>query len=245
MNLTIVNISTSIDNQSFQSTVRAINKQVIYDFQPEWNISATIFGTSTDIGAKAPIDGNHDAIIYLGDLSQDPNTGVEIVLGYHFTNHSKVPYGFVYLDVCSMYNEEWSCTLSHEVLELLADPTAVLTVSGQAPGRVDTVFYDLEVCDPTQGDGYQIDGVTVCNFVGKSYFGLIGGSGKTNFLNLRLSRFGVRPHGYLQYEDTSGSHKIYGENVTDERKSAQILLGTARRNARRSERCSKTQTTKA
>ena len=45
------------------------------------------------------------------------------------------------------YGEVWTSTLSHEVLELLGDPTAVMTVTGLAPkGASGSVHYDLEVC---------------------------------------------------------------------------------------------------
>jgi len=116
------------------------------------------------------------------------------VLGYHDKNHAGLPYGFVYLDVCRASHEDWSTTLSHEVLELLADPRAVMTVAGPAPrGAKKHVHYDLEVCDPTQGDTYQIDGVTVSNFVGKAYFGLTGGSGKMDHLGLPLTRLASGP----------------------------------------------------
>jgi len=151
---------------------------------------------------------------------------------------SDTPYGFVYLDICKHYHEDWSSTLSHEVLELLADPTAVKTVTGARPhgsrSKRPSVYYDLEVCDPTQGDTYSIHGVIVSNFVTKAYFGIPGGAtSATNFRQLELAPFGVRPGGYFQYEDEHGAHEIDGEKVTPERKTARKLLGPYRRNARR------------
>jgi hypothetical protein len=148
-----------------------------------------------------------------------------------------VPYGFVYLDICAEYDESWTSCLSHEVLELLADPTATMTVSAPGPkGHHKTVYYDLEVCDPTQGDSYQVDGVTVSNFVGRHYFGLVGGSGQTNFLGLPLAQLGVRPKGYFQFEDGTKVYQVKGERVTDRQLAARALLKLARRNARRAAR---------
>jgi hypothetical protein len=237
MRVTIANISKSISAADFRATVRAIARQVDEDFTPEWSIAATLRATALSIANQAPIEGKHDAIIYVGDASQDPTTGVEGALGYHSRNHGSIPYGFIYLDICQEYGEEWTSTLSHEVLELLGDPTAAITVTGPAPkGGKGSVYYDLEVCDPTQGDSYKIDGITVSNFVCKHYFGLVGGSGHTNFLELALQPFGVRPRGYYQYEDKRGVHQINGELITEINVAARALMKMGRRNTRRAER---------
>jgi hypothetical protein len=239
--LTIANVSSSVDDPSFAAAVAAIGLQVSRDFQPEWNVVATISGTKLSMtGPQVALDTPTDAIIYLGDSSEDPTTGVSNVYGYHFANYNHIPYGFVYLDVCKQYGEVWSCTLSHEVLELLADPTASQTVSGPAsanqPASGPNVYYDLEVCDPTQGDNYSINGVTVSNFVMKSYFNMLGGSANTNFLNLALTRFGTRPGGYFQYEDSGSAHQVNGSQVDAQRIAARAILGRYRRNARRAAR---------
>jgi hypothetical protein len=237
MRLTIANISKSIPTADFRTTVRAIARQVREDFSDEWGVTATLRATALSLKGDVPVDGKHDAIIYVGDASQDPTTGVEGALGYHSRNHGSIPYGFIYLDICAEYGELWTTTLSHEVLELLGDPTAALTVTGPAPkGHKGSVYYDLEVCDPTQGDSYKIDGVEVSNFVGKSYFGLVGGSGHTNFLELPLKPFGVRPKGYFQYEDKKGVHQVMGEIITEKQLAARKLMKLGRRNARRAAR---------
>lgn len=238
MKLTIANISTTIDNQTLSGVVSAISQQVSRDFKPLWGIDATIVPTRLDITtSQVNIDDSTDAIIYVGDSSQDPTTGVSGAYGYHSENYAHLPYGFVYLDVCQQYGETWSCTLSHETLELLADPTAVLTVAGPAPSGAEgqTVYYDLEVCDPTQGDTYNVSGIVVSNFVTKYYFNMAGGppGTLTNFLNLALNQLGVRPGGYFQYEDASGTHQVDGSKVDDRRRAARRILAGYRRNARR------------
>jgi len=240
MRVTVVNVSHSIHSTEFHAAVAAIGKQVKEDFEPAWNISAILRGVTHSLAGKAPIEGLNDALIYLGDSSQDPTTGVEGALGYHSTNHKDIPYGFVYLDICSEYGEEWTTTLSHEVLELLGDPAATLTVSGPDPRKATRrVQFDVEVCDPTQGDSYLIDDVRVSNFVTPTYFGKAGGPSATNFLKLALKPFGVRPGGYFQYEDSRGAHQVNGkqaEAVLARRAAARKLMGLARRNTRRAER---------
>ncbi|MBS0374548.1 MAG: hypothetical protein JSR73_08185 [Proteobacteria bacterium] len=236
MIVTVARLTRQITRADFRAALAAINHQLRLHFRPEWGIDARVRGVDAlpRPGRGAAIEGTHEAIIYVGDSSQDPTTGVGTARGYHSQNHRNVPYGFVYLDVCARNGSPWSRTLSHEVLELLADPTAVTTISGPAPGRrTRTVYYELEICDPTQADGYRIGRVVVSNFVGRAYFGLWGGSGRTNHLGLRLAPFGVRPGGYVQYEDHRGTHQRNGAGITARHLAARKLLGAGRRNERR------------
>ncbi len=241
MNLTIANVSTQVSDNDFQAAVGAIGLQVADHFQPEWGIGAALTGKSLPLGGKkAPTQSGADAVIYLGDSSEDPTKGVSGAYGYHSANNKKIPYGFVYLDICSKYGENWTCTLSHEVLELLADPDAAMTVAGPAPkGSRGTVYYDLEVCDPTQGDTYKIGSIEVSNFVGKSYFKLSGGTGNTNYLKLPLPAFGVRPKGYFQYEKGNRAHQVSGSKVTKEQWHLKNKMEDVRRNGRRIVRIAK------
>lgn len=238
MKLTLANVSSRISQREFRAVVAAIAKQVRRDFEPEWGRGATLKAIALPLdGKRAPIQKDADAIIYFGDSSEDPTTGVKGALGYHSANNRKLPYGFVYLDICKEYDETWTATLSHEVLELLADPDVLFAVAGPHPKtHKHTVYYDLEVSDPTQGDTYHIDRVQVSNFVGRAYFRLTGGSGRTNHLNLPLKPFKVRPNGYVQYETGSTSHQIYGRQVTPKQKAAKKKMGTIRRNGRRAAR---------
>jgi len=240
MKLTIVNMA-SVDRAAFRNAVRAIAMQVTSDFQPEWGVGATIRTlTLSRLPNKARIEGRHDAILYVGDSSEDPNTGIEGALGYHSANHRDVPYGFVYMDVVREYDEEWTTTLSHEVLELLADPSAALTVTGPDPkNHKHMVHRDLEVCDPVQGDFYELFGIKVSNFVNRAYFGLTGGTATTNFMELELAPFGVRPGGYYQYEDGNQVFQVQGARAQEmkaKRDVARAKMGKGRRNARRAAR---------
>src|SRR5262252_7222612 len=99
MRVTIANISNSIAKSDFRTALQALRRQCNEDFLPEWNIPCILRSAAPKIQGDAPIEGIHDAIIYVGDESQDPNTGVDNALGYHSRNHSGIPFGFVYLDV--------------------------------------------------------------------------------------------------------------------------------------------------
>ena len=242
LTLMIVNVSANIDDATFNKAVAAIEVQVNQHFQPAWGVGAKLVTSRLALnGLKVNVHGVAHAIVYIGETSSDPTAGVSGAFGYHSTTHGQLPYAFVYLDICSKAKEPWTCTLSHEVLELLADPNAQVTVNGPAPVTADpalgtTVAYGLEVCDPTQGDHYQINGVEVSNFVTKAYFGLTAGETKTNHMDLPLAPFGVRPGGYIQYQDLLGIRQVDGPKVNTARIAARKILGDYRRNARRGAR---------
>lgn len=234
MRLTIVNVSKRIGTAELSTVMAAIERQVREHFQPEWYVSAELRAVRLELDTRTvALKGDHEAIIYLGDSSQDRTTGVHHFYGYHSTNHASLPYGFVYLNVCEKYKEKWTCTLSHEVLELLADPFAALTVPGPNPRtKKGKAYYGLEVCDPVQGDTYVIDGVEVSNFVTRSYFRMSDGRRHTNFLKLPLKSFGVRPGGYFQYEGSRGTCEINGKKADateDARLEGRTLMSIGRR----------------
>lgn len=238
MRITVVNLMQGVPMKEFMSVIMAIQRQVNQDFTPEWYVPCMLRGSSaTAFRGKVALDGLQDAIIYVGDASSDPTTGVDNALGYHSTNHSQIPYGFVYLDVVKEVHEQWTVTLSHEVLELLADPTAARSILGPDPHNARRrVQFDLEVCDPVQGDTYEIDGVAVSNFVTQAWFGLMGPSKKANFLGLSQQAFHVRPQGYFQYSAGGRSHTIQGERYdAAARARAREMMKTVRRNSRRAE----------
>ena len=236
MHLTLANLSTTIAPTDFQAAVHAVARQVREHFLPEWGGDAAVSGVTTTLaaGALAPVQGRRSAIVYVGDACDDPSTGVQGVLGYHAVNHRELPFGFVYLDVCREAGEPWSVALSHETLELLADPSAALTAKGEAPPpATGAVAFAVEVADPTQGDRYAVDGVEVSNFVGRAWFGLLGGSGRTNFLGLPLAPFALRPGGYCQYTTAGGGVQQVCGPQAQRALQARARLGDARRTARR------------
>jgi hypothetical protein len=241
LNVTVMNLSSTIDDATLAKTLDAIQVQINRDFKPEWGVGANLNGQRINlVSGPVQVDQATDAIVYLADSTQDPRTGVAGLAGYHAENQGDVPYGFVYLDVCSTWKESWSCTLSHEILELIVDPTAAMTVAGPdcrvSSPNPPMVNYHLEVCDATNGDSYLINGVVVSNFVTKKYFGLLGASSETNQQQLTLVPFGARPGGYVQFDDGTGVNEVDGSRVDPARFVGRKMLGQVRRNARRASR---------
>src|SRR4051794_3604353 len=107
------------------------------------------------------MDMRSDAVISLRG-----GKAVKDALGYHDEHNRGEPYGFLHPEFSKESGEDWTATLSHEALERIADPEANLLVQGPHPVRpAEMAFYWYEMCDAVQDESYQIDGITVSNFV--------------------------------------------------------------------------------
>jgi len=80
--------------------------------------------------------------------------------GEHF--YYGQPYALVWTGGAT--SESWSRDFSHEILETLVDPTTNRDVWR------DSVDQAVEVADPVEWNGYQLDGVFVSDFVFPSWF---------------------------------------------------------------------------
>ena len=147
---------------------------------------------------SAAADARGDAVLYVW-THVDPDG----VLGYHNRNFRGVPYGVVFVEMSDALEEAWSVTLSHEVLETIADPLSNLYVAGPHPkDRRRHVFYWQEVCDAVQTQTYRIDGIPLSNFVLPSYFCAAVEGMRNDFLGeTPLEPFDIAEGGYMGYYD--------------------------------------------
>lgn len=94
--------------------------------------------------------------------------------GFHRTFHQQ-PYSEV------VEGPNWSIAASHEILEMLADPSGnrlvaarevVVTEQGDVRDGGGTMEYLLEICDPSEDPtfAYDIDGVLVSDFYTPAFF---------------------------------------------------------------------------
>ncbi len=204
-----------LSDEKVQRAIRAINRQIVEDFEPYWGLGARLrlegkSGTSPQTQDLADMRG--DAVLYLWDKAD-----VADALGYHEANNQGIPYGFVFTEISKQIGEEWTVTLSHEALELIGDPEVNLLVAGPDPRHSKgTVFHWYEMCDAVQAETYQIDGVSVSNFILPLYFTSSDEKGGRNdFLGRKhagktLRSFGVNPGGYVGFFDpATGEHDTY------------------------------------
>jgi hypothetical protein len=214
MIITVLNHSKKISDEELQHIVRAINRQVREDFEPYWSLGATLRleGKSTKGPEKISLpDMRGDAVLYLWD-----DVDVEDALGYHDANARGIPFGFVFTKLAEQLGENWTVTLSHEALELVADPLVNLLVAGPHPDEERTVFHWYEMSDAVQTETYKVDGVEVSNFLLPLYFTPDSEKGGRNDYLGRshkgkaLASFGINPGGYIGFFDPKlGKHVTF------------------------------------
>lgn len=193
---------TRIDDVEVLGAIRAVNRQIAEDFEPYWDLGGTL--RLADRGTRRL---TADAIIHLHVHGHD----------FHWSP-SGIPEAHVFTSLSTLARESipwltWTNALSHEALELIADPQLNTLVQGPHPTRKGrTVFHYREVCDPVQSETYEIDGVTLCNFVLPHYYNSMGESGGRNdFLNTGLKAFRWNENGYIGFFDPGKGYVIWPE----------------------------------
>lgn len=161
INISVINASTVVSDAEVQKVVPALQTQVHRDFAPAWGIDAELQFVPH---GKRPASTTWWLVV----LDNSDQAGA---LGYHDITRQGLPLGKVFAKSDQQYGLQWSVTASHELLEMLADPDINLTAFVQKDmqhGRL----YAYEVCDAVEADelGYQIDGVTVSDFVFPAWF---------------------------------------------------------------------------
>ncbi len=208
--VSVINASTVVTDDECRALVAALQKQVSQDFAPVWGIDAALVFVPT--GGK-PDSGTW----WLSILDTTDRAGV---LGHHDLTPDGLPVGKSFAGTDKHFGHSWTVTASHELLEMLADPDVNLAVfvhSDVGNGKL----YVYEVCDPCQDDsfGYDIDGVTVGNFVYPAYFQTFRPPGSTKFDHMgKLQKPvpEVLSGGYISAFDVNGStgwHPVTGATV--------------------------------
>lgn len=194
--IAVINQTTVLTDEQITPVVEAIQIQVTRDFAPVWAVDAKLL--------QIPRDGTVPAGVwpmYLLDTSDTAGA-----LGYH-SDSLGVPFGRVFAKTDMEHGANWSITLSHEVLELLADPFIVSTVLGRDSLGHPRV-YALEVCDPPEADqfGYMIGNVKVSDFVYPAWFGAPKSvNGKYDHIGKIKAPFQLLPGGYISYLQIAAS----------------------------------------
>lgn len=204
--ISVINFVPNLSDRLAQRAIRAVNRQVEEDFAPIWGTGRSLKLHASDFDpadpntiADDPVKG--DSVMYLVSESTVPGA-----LGYHDLNGRGVPMGFVF--VTDLTNDDWTTTLSHEVLELIVDPTVNVLVPGPnpRPGENGVVLHTYEVCDAVERYAYDIDGVLVSNFITPAYFSPTDEAGTRNdFLGVGVTSFGVMPGCHLAYFNLSSN----------------------------------------
>ena len=169
----VTNVSTCASDPQVKAALTALQRQVSEQFRAYWNVDCGL--TFLEKG-QALADGWWQMVVM--DEPDQPGA-----YGYHEMSAQGTPLGKVFAGLDVRMGTSWTVTLSHELLEMLADPW--VNWCAQTPeGKI----YALEVCDPVEADeaGYEIDGVLVSDFVTPAWFEPMGAE-RVDF-GRRLSR---------------------------------------------------------
>ena len=155
--IAVTNASTCLSDEQVEAVLDALQQQVSEDFKAYWDLDCSLGFLPKQ---ETLVAGWWQIVV-----TDDPDQAD--ALGYHELSAQGTPLGKVFagLDLKSGYS--WTVTLSHELLEMLADPWINWCAQGS-----DGKIYALEVCDAVEADalGYKIDGVLVSDFVTPAWF---------------------------------------------------------------------------
>ncbi len=205
---------SAIPIDRLREVATALQVQVVSDLGPLWGVAAVVsaFERLEDLPP-----GYLPLAITTSDLPLHRR-------GFHFTLGG-LPFAVVQYDE----QQDWTVAASHELLEMLCDPFAQRTALGPSladkknrhvnpPGtgrgsRTEVVAgdrgayteqglvnYIVEVCDPCEGSTYEINGVTVSDFVTPGYYDTRGASsGPYSFRGGITSQLGVLEGGSISW----------------------------------------------
>jgi hypothetical protein len=173
----IVSLTREVSSRFLLQAAAAVQKQITRDFTPFWGLEATV-DAFEDLQS---VPSDYHPVVLFGDADEligrlDFAIGAEYtsqlvddferdrLSGLHLNAFTRQPFALV------AASDAWSVTLSHEVLELIADPFGNRLVAAAHPfdPRL-RVKYLLEVCDPCQAMWYPVNGVPVSDFYTPRY----------------------------------------------------------------------------
>jgi len=161
--LAVINHSERFSSADAGRATAPCAKQLKLHVAPAWGMGPARVVFYRD---RRRVPERADLMVIMDDARQAQT------LGYHAYTPAGKPYGHVFASPILDQGgkplrgaNSVSATLSHEVCEWFVDPRVNLWASYEAGWEV-----AIELCDPVQDGSYEIDGVSVSNFVTRSYF---------------------------------------------------------------------------
>jgi hypothetical protein len=190
--IALISETPLIDASGLARVSAAIQRQVMQDLAPIWDVTASVdpFPTLEDMPP-----GYWPIVVTLREVGENL-TGVHVDTDGH-------PIAWV------EWSESWSLTASHECLEMLVDPWGNQLQTAPALQGDARVEYLLEVCDPCQASSfaYLINDTLVSDFYTPAYFDRVARGGARYSLTGSLEQpRQVLEQGYLTWRDLSDNH---------------------------------------
>lgn len=189
----LVDKTGHIDPDMLVAAAAAIDVQVKRDLAQFWPVCATV---STLPNAAVLPPGVWPIFI----VSRIDDT----TIGFHKTHH-----GQPYAEVCD--GEGWTLAASHEILEMLVDPSGCdlvaapaiqVSTAGEVSDQDGQFEYLIEICDPCEDPefAYLVDGCVVSDFCTPQFYqGISGDSGRYTFRGTIDRPRRVRRGGYMSW----------------------------------------------
>jgi hypothetical protein len=177
-----------------QAVVAALNVQVTRDLTQFWNVQAMVIALQKN---RVPI--GVWPVFLVKQLP--PGEG-----GFHLDKHNQ-PYAEV---IGTTGNEGWTVAASHEVIEMLVDPsgnrlqssTAIEIADGKIKDSAGQFEYLVEACDPCEAENYSytIQGIPVSDFLTPNFYDLLVTPGtRYSFTGAVSAPRQILPGGYISW----------------------------------------------
>jgi hypothetical protein len=174
----LVSLTRDISTKHLLQVAAAVQKQVTRDFAALWGIRATVnaFENLSDVPNDyhpVVLFGDPDELLGQLEFEIGNVNAARLVeqfatgrlAGIHVNAFTRQPFALI------QAADDWSVVVSHEVMEMLADPYGNRLIAARHPiDRDERVKYLLEVCDPCQTVGYTVNGWKVSDFYTPRYF---------------------------------------------------------------------------
>jgi hypothetical protein len=186
--------ASGLDYSRLVKIARAVERQIVEHVGPVWDVAGTV--TAYHHLSEAP---QNTSPVLVSDKFKFQSLGVH--LHRAFDNR---PFALVK----AVKQPDVSVAISHEIIEILVDPTGDRMVSAPSvKSGQDAVEYLLEVCDPPEAYPYSIDGQRVSDFCTPAYYDIDPHPGVAYTHNRAVSRpREVLAKGYLSWlEPVSGA----------------------------------------
>jgi hypothetical protein len=200
------NFTTMVSDSDIKRYMAALQIQVTRDFAP-------LYGSNMVLRFAPTSEALHEKEWLLGIYNDADQAGA---LGYHDLTAGGTPLGKVFAKTTYADGGLLSVVISHELLEMGADPWINLTALDPVTNRL----YAYEVCDAVEADdlGYDINSVRVSDFVKPHFFTrnrkpLLG---ELYSFNGKLAKpFSLDPGGYLSYIDLDNASEGWQQVTAD------------------------------
>lgn len=202
-NFALLSASPKVGLRDLAPVAAAVMRQINEHFAPFWGLTGTV----------TPFASQDTVPLAYWRVTVVPGPLPNGMIGVHRAENNQ-PYAYV------SDHGQWSAAVSHEVLEMLVDPTLSKFKAATLPGSSRRVNFLVEVCDPCQAVAYPVDGVAVSDFVTPSYFEPGSGGGTQYSYQRAIDRpYGVAANGYLVWHDpVSGRYTAYTTDGTTGRR---------------------------